>query len=163
MRSGIESIAVAVARRSSARMAAIALLLGSLYRAQIAHQLLDLLCRLAMSGLVVSVVTEEFVTPHRHVTRTVRAEVGLAVNDPVDLELRKIPAAPRGNERQVRHCDPEQRCDWAVTVRVLAMTTRAVASVQACAMCGFRGLVCWNAARRVTGTPREQSTKNEKQ
>lgn len=88
-------------------------------------QPIDLLHRTPMRNLIVRIVAKELVSPDRHVPRPVSSHLRLPVNDPEDLQFRKLPATPGSDPREIRYFDRQKRGDRPVSPRILTVTGRA--------------------------------------
>src|SRR5688572_12615119 len=78
-----------------------------------------------MGDLVVRIVTKELVAPDGHVPRAVCAEVGLAIDDSIDVVRRELATVSRRDPREVGHGHREYGRDRPVAARVEAMTAGA--------------------------------------
>lgn len=74
-----------------------------------------------MGNLIVRIVAKEFVTPHRHVARSMRTEVSLSIDDLENLLFWKYTAPACGDAREIRYLDREKRRDRAIPTRFAAV------------------------------------------
>src|SRR5688572_1396273 len=106
--------------------------LGLLNGLQVIEQLFDGERGLASGLEVISLRAPELDAPHRHITCPVRRDWESPIDDLVDLVVRKLPAVPLRDLRQVGCPDLQNGPNDPVALRRLAVTTRAEALEQFC-------------------------------
>ena len=105
---------------------------GLLNGLQVIDQLFDGERGLASGLEVISLRAPELEAPHRHITCPVGRDRDSSIDDLVDLVVRKLPAVPLRDLRQVGCPNLQNGPNDPVALRRLAVTTRAEAMEQFC-------------------------------